>query len=104
MRGAVGGRTSALNAATRAMGLLPARRVRSAVRLEARGVEPAFAGIQKQPVHSQGLLEAERGGFEPPLQETCKLVFETSAFNHSATSPSILVRSAAVAGRERIMD
>ena len=48
--------------------------------------------------------EAERGGFEPPLQETCKLVFETSAFNHSATSPSILVRSAAVAGRERIMD
>ena len=23
--------------------------------------------LQKQPLHSQGLLEAERGGFEPPL-------------------------------------
>ncbi len=35
----------------------------------------------------QGLLEAERGGFEPPMPETGILVFETSAFNRSATSP-----------------
>ena len=30
---------------------------------------------------------AEREGFEPSLQETCKPDFESGAFDHSATSP-----------------
>ena len=35
---------------------------------------------------------AERGGFEPPIPETGIPVFETGAFNHSATSPGALIR------------
>ena len=30
---------------------------------------------------------AEKEGFEPSLQETCKPDFESGAFDHSATSP-----------------
>ena len=48
---------------------------------------PCRKSLRKQPLRLQGLLEAERGGFEPPIQTSCILVFETSAFNHSATSP-----------------
>ncbi len=34
------------------------------------------------------VLPAERGGFEPPIERLIPItVFETAAFDHSATSP-----------------
>jgi hypothetical protein len=34
------------------------------------------------------VLPAERGGFEPPIESLIPItVFETAAFDHSATSP-----------------
>jgi hypothetical protein len=55
------------------------------------GTEARIA--EQNPNHSQASIwlnpapVAERVGFEPTLQETCKPDFESGAFDHSATFP-----------------
>src|SRR3954465_8462927 len=50
-----------------------------------RGPDPPTRGMNRS--SRAGGSEAERGGFEPPNETSPLLVFETSPFSHSGTSP-----------------
>ena len=51
---------------------------------------------QKEPIENNRFFSkmAERGGFEPPDRINRSTDFESAAFDHSATSPLLLKKSA----------
>jgi hypothetical protein len=49
---------------------------------------PALDTLKRQESAGAGSYQAEREGFEPSIPYSGISVFETDAFNHSATSPN----------------